>query len=997
MQAADSQPSVSFRAPDAYIPPYMAIVPNPRAIVHRKELQARLDELFGWEGAHNAQPKALALYKEALDAGYAEIRRRFEDEVADGRAVIRANAYLADQIVRTVHETAVRHIYPAANPTEGERMSVVATGGYGRGELAPFSDIDLLFLLPYKITPHGEQVVEYVLYTLWDLGLKVGHATRSIDEAIRLAKEDVTIRTSMLEARWITGERQLVDEFKQRFAKEIVKGRGKTFVEAKLAERDRRHERMGDTRYVLEPNIKEGKGGLRDLQTLSWIAKFLYQAEDVAELREKGVFTRDDAKRFTKAHTFLWTVRCHLHYLAGRPEERLTFNMQADIGRRMGYTDHAGTQGVERFMKHYYLVAKDVGDLTRVLCAVLEERQTKRSKFRLPTFGLGSKDEVEGFAIDRGRLKVEDDDTFAEDPVKLLSMFRVAQQHDLDVHPDTLRRVRQNLKRVDAKLRKDARANAEFMAMLTGRNPETALTRLNEAGVFGRFVPDFGRVVAQMQYDMYHVYTVDEHTIRAIGILNGIETGRLDDDHPVACSVFGEVQSRRVLYVAVLLHDIAKGRGGDHSELGAKIALKLCPRLGLSEWETETVSWLVLHHLAMSNTAFKRDPDDPKTVQDFVSLVQSPERLRLLLVLTVADIRAVGPNVWNAWKAGLLRELYWRTYETLTGNAPEARRQQRVENAKARLAEQLAGWPEAECQAHLERGTDDYWLAFDVDVHARHAEMVRRAETEGRELTVETLADPDRDVTEVVVYALDHPGLFAHIAGAIALAGFSIVDAKIATLKNGMALDTFSIQTAGGEALEEQSRLDRLEQRIAQALAGKLHPGTELRRQRKEALPSRTSVFKVPPRVLIDNKASTHFTVIEINGRDRAGLLHDLTRKLTTLGLQIGSAMVSTYGERVVDVFYVKDVFGLKVTHEDKIRAIQAELLDTIDPEGEHRAADAGDGRTRPKPPSKRSIRIGRRKAEPPKDPVEQKGEKAAVRGDKAKHGGKGSKPQAAE
>jgi len=909
----------------------MANVTNPRGIIDRKAITIKLDELVDWSGyTPKTQTQVLEIFKTAQKTGWTEIKRRFEEAGASARETTLANSYLVDQLVRLIHEFALTRVYPSANPTTGEQMALVATGGYGRAEVAPFSDVDLMFLLPYKLTAHSEQIVEFTLYTLWDLGLKVGHATRNVAEAIRLAKEDMTIRTSLLESRWLQGNQDLYNELKTRFNSDIVASTGPEFVEAKLAERDARHDRMGDSRYVLEPNLKEGKGGFRDLQTLFWIAKYLYQVEHVQDLVNVGVLTNDDVNRFKKAATFLWTARCHLHYIAGRPEERLTFNVQNEIAERMGYRDHAGAQGVERFMKHYFLVAKDIGDLTRILCAVLEEQHKKRRTPNwLPTFQFRKKS-IQGFVVDSGRLNVVSNNDFKKSPIKMLQLFQLMQKHNLDVHPNALRLVAQNLKLINAKFRKDPQANALFMEILTGDNPQTTLMMLNEAGVFGRFMPDFGRVVAQMQYDMYHVYTVDEHTIRAIGILHGIETGRLEDDHPVACAVISEVQSRQALYLSVLLHDIAKGRGGDHSVLGAEVAEKLGPQLGLSDWETETVAWLVRHHLLMSNMAFKRDLDDPKTVSDFIEIVQSPERLRLLLILTVADIRAVGPNVWNAWKAGLLRELYFRTQEVMSDSAPTQLRSERVEQAKMRLADALSPWSESEINAYLDLGNPGYWLSVDLATQVRHAQLVRQTELSETGFAIETETDEDRDATEITVYSPDHPGLFSAIAGALALCGASIVDAKVQTLTNGMALDSFWIHDTERRAYRQKRDLKRIVSRLQDAIQGKISPARALAEAQKSALPSRTRVFQVSPRVLVDNKASRSHTVIEINGRDRPGLLHDVTAAITYNGLQISSAHISTYGERVVDVFYVKDVFGMKMERKGKIEAIRLALMAAI-------------------------------------------------------------------
>ncbi|MCC7017424.1 MAG: [protein-PII] uridylyltransferase [Rhodospirillales bacterium] len=932
----------------------MTAIAKPRAILDRKTLLSRAEAALGSKADEaKARAEVLALAKEAHGKGWDEVRRRFEKERLSGIEAARQHAFLVDQLVRTLHDLAATRLFPLHKP-HPERMAIVATGGYGRGRLAPFSDVDLMFLLPKKISPRGKQIVEFMLYILWDLGLKVGHATRTADEAIKLAKGDLTIRTSLLEARWVWGERETFENFRARFGREVVAGSGRDFVEAKLAERDQRLGRMGDSRYVLEPNLKEGKGGLRDLQTLFWIAKYLYGSGaranpraqhmlrpdrgDADALVSEGVLTAEDARTFARADAFLWTVRFHLHYLAGRAEERLSFGAQKEIARRMNYRDRAGGRGVERFMKHYFLIAKDVGDLTRIVCAVLEEEQ-KKSRLRLRADApLFAKPHGADFRIEGNRLAFADDGAVARDPVNLLRLFREAQRLGLDVHPRAVRLVARNIRLAGARLRADPEANRIFLDILTdSMAAEAALTWLNETGVFGRFIPDFGRVVAQMQYDMYHVYTVDEHTIRAIGILNKIEQGSFAKDHPVSSAIIHELQSRRVLYVALLLHDIAKGRGGDHSEIGAEIAKTLCPRLGLNEWETETVSWLVLYHLLMSRTAFKRDLEDPKTIADFVATVQSPERLRLLMILTVADIRAVGPAVWNAWKAKLLRELYFLALESMTGGEPALRRSYRAEQAKnalkAALAADPAGWTAAEIEDHLGRGTTAYWLAFEPDDLVRHAGMIRAAGREGRDLVIETRADAERTVTEVLVYTPDHPGLFAALAGAFALGGANVVDARVTTLNNGMALDVFSIQDVDGQPFADPDRLKRLGRRIEDTLLGRTSSSREMERASVRGHAARLGAFTVPPRALIDNKASATHTVIEINGRDRPGFLRDITRTLTQAGLQISSAHISTYGERVVDVFYVRDVFGLKVENEAKIKAIREKLLAAIAPE----------------------------------------------------------------
>ncbi len=908
-------------------------IANPRKIIDRKALAARLNALTENQSSADLRSGLLKDLKAAYKTGSDEVHARAMEIATsrgvNGRTLVQAQCYLADQIIRTLYDFILAHIYPQANPTESEHMAIVAVGGYGRGELAPYSDVDLLFLLPYKQTPWGEQAVEYMLYILWDLGLKVGHSTRSVDECIRLAKRDLTIRTALLESRYLWGDRQLYNDLVDRFEKEIIAGTGPEFVELKLAERDERHLRYGDSRYLVEPNLKEGKGGLRDLHTLFWIAKYLYHVRDIGELEDKGVFSRTEMRQFRKASDFLWTVRVHLHYLAGRAEERLTFDIQKELAQCLNYTDRPKSRGVERFMKHYYLVAKDVGDLTRIFCAHLEEEHKRKPRLRMPRFAMRKK-QIEGFKLEGARLDFETTEDIKNDPVSMLRLFRVAQANDLDIHPHALRLIRRNLSLINRKVQNDPEANRLFMDMLTAaHNTEHTLKRLNEAGVFGKFVPDFGRVVAQMQHDMYHVYTVDEHTIRAIGLLEQVEQGTLAEDHPLANEIIHKIVSRRALYVAVLLHDIAKGRGGDHSVIGARVAEKLCPRLGMTAAETEQVVWLVRWHLLMSSYAFKRDVGDPKTVTDFAQLVKSPERLRLLLVLTVVDIRAVGPHIWNGWKGQLLRDIYYRTEEVLLGGYVEDVNEARVAAAKEALAKELSGWNQKDIAAYVARLPTTYWLASPLDNQIADANMIRTADDAGEAIAIDFRADEFRDVTQVTVYVQDHPGLFARLSGALAVTGASVADAKIFTTRDGMALDSFWVQDMERSAIKDPRQLKKLEETIKQTLAGEILPARKL--AEKPALPRRTDVFTVAPAVYVDNRASNTHTVIEVNGRDRNGLLFDLARAFFDLSLSISSAHVATFGERAVDVFYVRDLFGHKVSHTDKIKAIEKRLTEALE------------------------------------------------------------------
>ncbi len=888
------------------------------------------------DGAPPPRDSVLAAFRRQLAHIQAEVRETFEVGSITGLAAARQLARLHDELIRSLFDYALAQ-RPPGGPAIA--MTLAATGGFGRGVLAPFSDIDLLFLTATAPREETNGVVSFVLYFLWDLGLRVGHATRSIADCIAEARADTTIGTSLLDARLLAGDAAIFAEFARAFAASCAEDGAAGYIAAKQAERAVRHRRYGDSPFVVEPNIKEGRGGLRDLQTLYWLARYAFGRHDFASLAEPsgpggGLLTQVELRQARRAWDFLWTLRFHLHYVAGRAEERLTFDLQPVVGARMGYTRHGRQDGVERFMRHYFLTAREVTRLTHVF-----EPALIRAALGPPaTAGRTDADLAEaGFVLADGRIMPADARDFAERPVQMLRMLRLARDRRLELHPLAMRAlIRHERRALD--LRGDPEAAAIFLDLLCGRggphgNPDGAywLGVMNEAGLIGRLLADWARIVGQMQFDTYHIFTVDEHTIEAVRVLNKLEHGELSDVAPVASGLVDHVQSRRALYVAMLLHDIAKGRGGDHSEIGAELALTIGPALGLSAEETEMVSWLVLHHLLMSQTAFKRDIDDPKTILDLVETVQSPERLKLLLILTVADMRAVSPKVWNGWKATLLRELYSRVAEVLAGGLSTGERDIRVARAKEAAALLLPDWSAEEIASFHALGYPGYWLGFDPETHTRHARLIHDAEARGLPLTVETQPLPARAVTEVTVYAADHAGLFSKIAGGLAVAGASIVDARIHTLTNGMALDTFWIQDAAGGAFDAPSRLARLAVLIEQALSGRLRFAAEIRRVSSALLGRRVRAIHVPPRVVIDNHASNTHTVVEVNGRDRPGLLHDVTTAISHAGLQIASAHVTTYGVRAVDVFYVKDVFGLKIENERRLETLREALLGALE------------------------------------------------------------------
>ncbi|MCI0737029.1 MAG: [protein-PII] uridylyltransferase [Beijerinckiaceae bacterium] len=905
------------------------------AYFHRAGLRARIAAAHaGGLPVQAARRDSLAHFRDAFDQGRALVRQTFERD-GGGLACAGRLAHIEDELIREVFRYVATYIHPAGSAPAGEACAIAAVGGYGRASLAPGSDTDLLFILPAAGRARGERVVEAILYMLWDLGQKVGHATRTIDECLVDARDDMTVRTALLESRLILGNRALFDSMQTRFEREIVRGTAAEFVAAKLAERDSRIAQAGRSRYLVEPNVKDGKGGLRDLNTLFWIAKYVYQLRDEAGLIGAGVFSQFEYKLFRRCEDFLWRVRCHLHFLTGRAEERLSFDHQRRIADLLGYSTRGGLESVERFMKHYFLIAKDVGDLTAIVCAALEEKQAKPSA-RLDRFGPLRRKHAAiatgDFEVENGRVTVTGLEVFARDPVNLIRLFWVADRNGFAIHPDATRHVTLALKRIDAKLRANTEANRLFLEILTSRNePEIVLRLMNEAGVLGRFIPEFGRIVAFMQFNMYHHYTVDEHLLRAVGNLAELETQRLAADLPLATDILPSIANRRALFLALFLHDVAKGRVEDHSRAGVEVARSLCPRLGLKEAETETVAWLIECHLIMSDTAQRRDLSDRATIAAFASRVQTLERLKMLFVLTVCDIRAVGPGVWNNWKAELLRTLYCETEVVLAGGHSTFNNKQRVAQAREELRRALPHWTTLDFDAYAARLPQAYWLKASLEQKLLHAKLLNMTEVEVPAPITDVRADRDRGVTELTIIAPDHARLLSFVAGACAATGANIVDAQIFTTADGMAVDTISVSRAFSYDEDELRRAGNIVLTIERALSGQISL-RDLVAARSQQAVEHHRVFRIPPEVSVDNTLSNRFTVLEVTGLDRPGLLYDLTAILSRLSLNIASAHIATFGEKAADVFYVTDLTGEKITSGHKQDAIRRAILRVFEP-----------------------------------------------------------------
>lgn len=767
-----------------------------------------------------------------------------------------------------------------------QQLTVIAVGGYGRCELFPHSDVDILILADDAEDNAAAKHVILALQYLWDTHIPVSHATRTFTQTLSAAQRDHTIAAALMDARLVCGDRKTFLQLKKRLKHDVFGHDARQFAEAKLRERDTRHAKWGDSRFVLEPNVKEGKGGLRDLQTLTWLARHCYGLQRASELVRDDLLTRDEWQHYRHAYEFFSTVRGHLHLLRGRADERLTFDAQLHIAEAMHFPGRTPQTKAEALMLRYFQFARHVGNLTRIFCAILEEENLRipHAPFSpLPTHL------PDYLTLTNGRLNYTTTAAIAAYPHQMIGLFAAGHQYGFDIHPRAHLALSRALPYCGHHLPTDALSNQLFLhLLLEKKSTDITLRRMNEMGVLGALIPEFGRIVGQMQYDGYHTYTVDEHTLVAVANLATIESGAWIEHLPLSTELARNITDRAPLYVALLCHDIAKGQGGGHAEKGEILVQRVAARLGLNAGQSELTAWLVRHHSVITDVAFKRDLEDPKTIGDFVALVQSPERLRLLLLLTVADIKAVGPTIWNPWKGSLMRELYQRALAAMgvtTSPVPDHR--------------------DAENLAYLA------WTQHGgVGLHVQHDEF--------------------RSVTEISCCVRFQRDLFRLLCGVMAWMGASIVSARVRMLPGDAALVILDIQDLQERSFsQEKRRLAQLPELIDAALAGTLNFADELPTRRRIR---REREVSITPSIYIDNDVSAQFSVIEINARDRIGLLYDMLSALEQCGLQVMTAHIATYGTKAVDVFYVKDAFGLKVYHWTKQAQLQQTLLAAIAP-----------------------------------------------------------------
>ena len=828
-----------------------------------------------------------------------------------------AHSHLMDQIISILYDK-IKNYLKTKDP-----LCLLAVGGFGRGELAPYSDIDLLFLTGSRNRRTCEKFIHFILYTLWDLGLSVGHSTRKIADLINDSERDIILRTSVLENRYLSGDKILFNDLNSKL-KFLQKRTVSEFINLKLKEQDNRHYKMGDSRYILEPNIKESKGCLRDLNTLFWISKYHYRFNKITEIKKYSLSWSNELKRFNKALDFLMTIRCHLHYMSKKDDNILNFSAQEQIAQNLGYKNRGNTLSVERFMKRFYLIVKDVGSLTRLFCTELDNYNDVQPIYSSETYDRDWKNfELKNRQVFYNKNKTEGKKQKVS-PIIILKIFEFAQNRNLDIHPSTIYSIINSKRTISEFENKKELYNIFVGILLSSKNSEKYLRLMNECGVLGKLFPDFQKIVGLMQYNMYHHYTVDEHTLRSIGFLHKLEKGDLKEVAPIASRLIRKIQSRKVLFISIFLHDIGKGRNEDHSKVGVKIAKNICPSLGLKDEETENVLWLVKNHLLMSKIAFNYDVSDPKTIDDFTKVVQSPEKLRLLLILTVADILAVGPGIWNSWKAALMRDLFRLSEEVLYGANPYHLLELNPDNSMIKTREYLTNWEKEEFSVYSAQYPRNFWSALDVETHVWLAKKHKTNRKKIKQIDIFFKKLKNTNSILIVVIALDNPGLFSDIAGAISIQGTDIQTAKIFTRKDGMATDFFWVKSNTNTVFDKE-KLDKIKQSITTSIKTNFNPEKQIFKLWK-SIPERIRSLKSLSRVIVDNNMSNSQTIIEVNCQNKPGLLYKLTKEIKDLNLQIQSASVSTYGNSAVDVFYVKDVFGMKIENEKRINLIKKNI-----------------------------------------------------------------------
>ena len=858
------------------------------------------------------------------------LKEIFEKD-SNGTNYVGLNTRLTDNLIKSLFN----YLKDVNDNKNFNEVLILALGGYGRGELAPKSDIDLLFLVNHKNfskikSNDSEKLIQEILYFLWDLGFSVGHSTRTVSQIFDYAKEDTTFLTSLIDHRFLTGNKKFYENFQKTFQTFTKNYNTFEYIKNKLAEADQRHKKFGSSRFVIEPNVKEGKGGIRDIQTLIWISKFAYNSKNIFHLLESGFFLKKELYILSHSYKFLLSTRCYLHLLSKRENDNLDIESQIEISKLMRFRQKEFQRPVERFMKRYYIAAKNIGSLTRIFFSVIEDKFKKSIRFNF--FFRKSINLETPFMFKSKKISIEKKVLILNKPEIIIKIFHISHFKNLEIHPETLRLLSDCSKLIRKKQVNSKRSNKLFLEIISSKiNPRPILRLMNDTNVLGSFIPDFKKIIGLIQHDMYHHYTVDEHTFFAISNAHELKNIDTTPGTELANKLIFEVDRFDLLTVSLFLHDIAKGLKGDHSLNGSKIAKNLCPRLGFNNEETEIVSWCVLNHLFLSETAFRYDLNDKKIIENSIKKINTIEKLNLLFVLTVCDIKAVGPGIWTDWKGSLLNELYNKIRMKISVDEEKIipLKKEKKSDYLFNQIRNLNLFKIDEAQNYIINFPENYWRMYDLKQMINQARLFKKMLVSNLKFIFEIYNHLNSNVSELIVIAPDNFGLFSKISGILSSSSVNIISAKIITRSDGYAIDYFVINNKMDKAISEKNIQQKILKKLKDGLEGVYNFELELEKRFNES-PSKIKKIKAPIRVYLNNDTSDDYTILEVKCKNAPGVLFQITQCISKLNLQIYNASISTYGTRVTDIFYVKDLFGQKISDKSKIKQIKNNLLEIL-------------------------------------------------------------------
>ncbi len=874
------------------------------------------------------RPQIFEGCKQYLAERHDTISRR-HDAGASGAEVVHLLAAAMDQLLTSLFQEIQASGDAAGHPLHGH-LTLIAVGGYGRGELNPYSDVDIMFLHDgTSPTAQVEEFAQKLLYFLWDLRLDVGSSVRTITDCVEMAAADATVKTALIDCRLITGPPALFDGLRKTMFSQILPKSSDKFIKQKIAEMKQRREKYGSTIYLLEPNIKEGEGGLRDLQTALWVARVKFKFEEPRELVVKGIISEEELEVYHAALDHLWRLRNELHFHTGRKSDQLTFDLQVHLAGFLGYHDHGKVLAVEDFMRDYYRHAARVEHFASTLVS----RCVWRDEGALKILGYFVRRPVgDGCFVLKGELIVPDETVVEKNPAVLMRIFELAQKHGASLNLRVKWLIRRSLHLINDKFRRSREVNQSFLAILrSGKGVADTLRLMHHLEFLNEYIPEFEHIYCKVQHDLYHIYTVDIHTLFAVEQAEQILNGELSDTLPLPCEVATQIGKRELLLLAVLFHDIGKGEGGGHADKGAAMIPTIARRMGLSKEGSERLAFLVRHHLLFAHIAQRRDLSDEKMLLQFARQMGTSENLKMLFLLTVADVRAVGSEVWTNWKASLMNELYEKAFSILErGNFELEASSERARSIRRAVREMVEyDIPAATAREELRAMPIRYLLSTPLTTIADHLHLLVRMP--GQDVVMQHQHEQESGYSTFTICTYDVPGLFAKITGVMAANGINILGAQIFTSTKGKVLDILQVNSAQGFVITDETRWRKVEDDMTQVIHGESNVEELVEKRQRPTLLVPKEARRLPTRIEIDNEVSEDYTVIDIYAHDKVGLLYLITSTLTRLGLYIGVSKISTKVDQVADVFYVRDIFGHKLMADDKLEEVKATLTQAID------------------------------------------------------------------